>query len=404
MRLTRWQRFWKLDVPSGMVPLIWNGMLSFGGAWFFLAASETISVLNHQYALPGIGSYVATASSEKQLGKIAIAICVMVVMVVGVNFLFWRPLVAWAEKFRIEDSVAADVPRSVVFDVVRRSSVPSLMARPWRPVGRWLDRATRVFGVTTASVTPEAETKRRGDAVFDFVIVALVAVGVWRALVYVDDTVGLGEFVHAFWLGALTFGRVVIVLIFSTLVWVPIGVWIGMNPRVSRIAQPVVQVFASFPANFVFPIVVAVLIATGISLNWGSILLMALGAQYYVLFNVIAGASTIPNDLREAATLFRLSRWQKWRRLVIPAIFPSYVTGGITASGGAWNASIVAEVVTYGTTLTAAGIGAYIAEATATGNFPDILVGLVVMSVYVVVVNRLFWRRLYKLAQGRYSL
>jgi len=282
--------------------------------------------------------------------------------------------------------------------------VPSLMARPWRPVGRWLDRATRVFGVTTASVTPEAETKRRGDAVFDFVIVALVAVGVWRALVYVDDTVGLGEFVHAFWLGALTFGRVVIVLIFSTLVWVPIGVWIGMNPRVSRIAQPVVQVFASFPANFVFPIVVAVLIATGISLNWGSILLMALGAQYYVLFNVIAGASTIPNDLREAATLFRLSRWQKWRRLVIPAIFPSYVTGGITASGGAWNASIVAEVVTYGTTLTAAGIGAYIAEATATGNFPDILVGLVVMSVYVVVVNRLFWRRLYKLAQGRYSL
>jgi len=191
----------------------------------------------------------------------------------------------------------------------------------------------------------------------------------------------------------------------STLVWVPVGVWIGMNPRVCRLAQPVVQVLASFPANFLFPIVTAVLLATGISLNWGGILLMALGSQWYILFNVIAGASAIPNDLREASANLRLPRILRWRSLILPAIFASYVTGGITAAGGAWNASIVAEVVSYhGTTLTATGLGAYIKNATANGDSGHILIGVVVMSFYVVGTNRLFWRRLYALSERRFSL
>jgi NitT/TauT family transport system permease protein len=246
--------------------------------------------------------------------------------------------------------------------------------------------------------------RRLIDVVFVVAVIGVVVWGVVEALSYVHSTVGLGEFPHALFLGLITFGRVVALIIVATVVWVPIGVWIGLNPRVSRLAQPIVQVLASFPAVFLFPIATAVFVATGVSLNWGGILLMALGAQWYILFNVIAGASAIPNDLREAAANLRLPRSLWWRRLVLPGVFSSYVTGGITAAGGAWNASIVAEVVTYhASTLTATGLGAYIEHATATGDFPRILVGVSVMSLYVVGLNRLFWRRLYRLAQQRFS-
>jgi NitT/TauT family transport system permease protein len=222
---------------------------------------------------------------------------------------------------------------------------------------------------------------------------------------FISGTVGFSQVGHALMLGLATFGRVVVVVIFATLIWVPIGVWIGLNPRISRLMQPVVQVLASFPANFLFPMFAALLVATGISLNLGGIVLMALGSQWYILFNVIAGASAIPNDLREAAANMRLPRMLRWRKLILPAIFPSYVTGGITAAGGAWNASIVAEIVSYhGTTLTATGLGAYIRDATVNGDSGRILVGVVVMSCCVVAMNRFFWRRLYALSERRSSL
>jgi NitT/TauT family transport system permease protein len=404
MRLTKWQRFWKLDVPSGMIPLVWNGMMSFGGAWFFLAASETIGVLNRTYALPGMGSYAATAIADGNLRQVGVAIAVMIVMVVGVNFFFWRPMVAWSERFRAEDSAAAERPRSVVYDLLRRSTIPRLAGRSLRPAGRALDVATRPFGLAEHPLTTSARRERAGDVVFTSVVSVVIAWGTFEALRYVHTTVGIGAFAHAFWLGAITFGRVLVLLAFATVIWVPIGVWIGMNPRVSRFMQPVVQVFASFPANFIFPFATAVFVVLHISLDAGGILLMALGAQWYILFNVIAGASAIPNDLREAMTSFRVPRRQRWRQLILPAIFPAYITGGITAAGGAWNASIVAEVVSFGHHhLVATGLGAYIAEATAIGDFPKILVGVAVMSVYVVGLNRLFWRRLYRLAETRYS-
>jgi NitT/TauT family transport system permease protein len=405
MRLTKWQRFWRLDVPSGMIPLVWNGMMSFGGAWFFLAASEAISVLGHTYALPGIGAYVATAMKQGSLGKVGIAICVMIAMVIAVNVLFWRPMVAWAERFRAEESSADERPRSVVLDLLRHSAVPGLVARPLRPVGKFLDRAMRPFGLAEHPLQRPVLRKRTGDVFFAGVVIAVVIYGVWRALDYVHIHTGLGAFGHAFVLGAATFSRVVVVLIIATIVWVPVGVWIGMNPRVSRVAQPVVQVLASFPANFIFPFAVAFFVATGISLNFGGVLLMALGAQWYILFNVIAGASAIPSDLREAMRSMGVRGWLRWRKFILPAVFPAYVTGGITAAGGAWNASIVAEVVEYGTHhLTATGLGAYIAQAAGAGDFPEVLIGVVVMSVYVVGLNRLLWRRLYRLAETRYSL
>jgi NitT/TauT family transport system permease protein len=405
MRLTKWQRFWRLDVPSGMIPLVWNGMLSFGGAWFFLVASETISVLGHTYALPGIGSYVATALHNGNLGQVGVAIAVMAVMVVGVNIVFWRPMVAWSQKFRLEQSAGAEQQRSVVLELLRRSAVPHALARPLRPIGRALDRWTRPFGLAEYPLARNASRQRAGDVFFAGVVSAAVVYGAWRGLTYVHRTVGFGAFGHAFGLGLLTFLRVIVVVAFATLVWVPIGVWIGLNPKVTRIAQPIVQVLASFPANFVFPFAVAAFVGLGISLDFGGILLMALGAQWYILFNVIAGAAAIPADLREAMTSFDVTGWLKWKRFILPAIFSSYVTGGITAAGGAWNAAIVAEVVDYGTHhLVAKGIGAEIAEATAAGNFGQVLVGVVVMSVFVVATNRFFWRRLYQLAETRYSL
>jgi NitT/TauT family transport system permease protein len=227
----------------------------------------------------------------------------------------------------------------------------------------------------------------------------------YRVIGYISGTVGFGEVGHAFVLGLATFGRVVVVVVVATLVWVPIGVWIGLNPKVSRLAQPVVQVLASFPANFLFPMFAALLLATGVSLNVGGIVLMALGSQWYILFNVIAGASAIPNDLREAAANLQLTRILWWRKLILPAIFPSCVTGGITAAGGAWNASIVAEIVTYnGTTLTATGLGSYIRDATSAGNTGHILIGVITMSFYVVAMNRFFWRRLYAISERRFSL
>jgi NitT/TauT family transport system permease protein len=240
---------------------------------------------------------------------------------------------------------------------------------------------------------------------FAGVLAAVVVYGAWEAFGYVRATTGLGEFGYAFAVGAATFARVVGLTVVATVIWVPVGVWIGMNPKVTRLAQPVVQILASFPANFLFPFATAIFVAWHIPLNFGAILLMALGAQWYILFNVIAGASAIPSDLREAMATLGVRGWLRWKKFILPAIFASYVTGGITAAGGAWNASIVAEVVSYGKNhLAATGLGAYITQATATGDFPKILVGIAVMSVYVVAANRLIWRRLYTLAERRFSL
>jgi NitT/TauT family transport system permease protein len=405
LRLSRWQRFWRLDLPSGMIPLVWNGMMSFGGGWFFLTASEALSVNNHHFALPGIGAYVAAASDGGELNKVLLAVVVMIVMVVGVNVLFWRPLTAWAERFRVEESEAAEAPRSLTLDVLRRSNIPRTIGRPLGLLIYPIDRAMAVFGMAEHPLRTSPVRRRVGDWVFGAVMGVLIGYGTYRAVEYIATTVGLGEVGHALLLGLVTFGRVVVLLVVATLLWVPVGVWIGLNPRVSRLAQPVVQVLASFPANFLFPLVTVALLATGISLNIGGILLMSLGAQWYILFNVIAGASAIPNDLREAAANLRLPRMLWWRKLILPAIFPSYVTGGITAAGGAWNASIVAEIVSYhGITLTATGLGAYIRNATEAGDGGRILVGVIVMSVYVVAMNRLFWRRLYAISERRFSL
>jgi NitT/TauT family transport system permease protein len=406
LRLTRWQRYWKIELPNGMVGLVWNGMMSFGGGWFFLAAAEAISVLNEKYALPGVGSYVAGAIDHGDLGHVALAILTMVVMVIAVNVLFWRPLTAWAERYKLEQSAAAEQQASLVLNLLRRTAWPRTLGAASRRVAEPLSRAMRVLGRdgTAPLGGPSTVRRRHGDAAFAVVVGAPLAYGLYRMLAYMGAE-GYGQVAEAFGLGAITFARVCVLVVVATLVWVPIGVWIGFNPRIARIAQPVVQVLASFPANFLFPFATLAFIKLGVSLNVGGILLMSLGAQWYILFNTIAGAMAVPTDLREAAAVSGLHGWQRWKRLIIPGIFPAYVTGGITASGGAWNASIVSEIVTYGgRTLTATGLGAYIARATRTGDFHQLLTGVAVMSVYVVALNRLCWRRLYRLAETRYAL
>ena len=404
-RFTKWMRFWKVEVPAGTIGLVWNGMMSFGGGWFFLVASEAISVNNKDYALPGVGSYAGAAVADGDLGKVGWAVLTMAVMVIGVNFLFWRPLTAWAERFKNEQSEAHEVQRSVVLDFLRRSNWPRLIGASLRPVGRALGRAARVFGTDDRPLTVAPTRRRTGDLAFGVVAGGLIAWGLVDLGRYLDDRTGLGVFGEPLLLGLVTFARVVVLVAVATVVWVPIGVRIGFSPRLTRIAQPIVQVLASFPANFLFPLAVWFFLKTGLSIDVGGILLMALGAQWYILFNAIAGAMAIPTDLREAMDDLGVTGRQRWRRLILPGVFPSYVTGGITASGGAWNASIVSEVVTFGgTTLTATGLGAYIAEATADGDFPRLIAGVAVMSLYVVGLNRLLWRRLYRLADTRYAL
>lgn len=404
MRLTRWQRFSKVDLPYGMIPLVWNGMMSFGGGWFFLVASEVISANHRVYALPGVGSYVAAASQEAELGHLVLAIAVMIVMVLAVNLLFWRPITAWAERFRTGDTASADLQRSVVLDMLRRSSIPSLVAKATRPLATIMDTITRPLGRSDRPLRVHPTRRRIGDLVLAPLVCAFLGIGLWQMLSYLNTNDGPQQFVLASGLGVITLLRVIVVVTLASIIWVPIGVWIGLSPKVTRYAQPIVQLLASFPANFLFPLVTVLLITSGMSLDLGGIFLMALGAQWYLLFNVIAGAAAIPNDLREVATNLGLGPWQKWRTLYGPAIFASWVTGAITAAGGAWNASIVAEVVSYGdTTLRAHGIGSYIADATSTGNFTKTLIGVTVMSLFVVALNRVVWRPLYGFAKRRTS-
>ncbi|MET9327761.1 ABC transporter permease subunit [Tsukamurella sp. NPDC003166] len=406
--LSRWQRFWRLDVPSGMIPLVWNAMMSFGGGWFFLTASEAVSVAGNEYALPGIGAYVATASSDGDLGRVGWAIAAMIVVIVGVNLLFWSPLTAWAERFRLEDSATGREPKSLVLGVLRRSHAGSAFRHLTNPVVTALDAAFGLLGPSAPATVGHPARRRLGDGVFALVVAAIVAYGLWRAVELILRDAGVGEVGHVLLLGLATMGRVAVVMVVATAIWVPIGVIIGLNPALSRALQPIIQVCASFPANFLFPVVTAVFVAWHIPLNLGGIVLMALGTQWYILFNVIAAASAIPGDLLEAADDMRLPRTMKWRSVLLPGVFAGYVTGGITAAGGAWNASIVAEIVSYnGETQHAFGLGDYIARATAaTGaeHVSHLLLGIVVMCLFVVGTNAALWRRLYRVAERRYSL
>jgi ABC superfamily ATP binding cassette transporter, membrane protein len=405
LQLTHWQRFWVLDMPNAMIPLLWNCMMSVGGGWFFLTASEMISVNNHTYALPGVGSFVAQSAAENKLGNIWWAILSMIVVVLAIDFFLWKPLTAWAERFRITQSASDEERKSAVLTLIRHSHADEVISKLFSPIREWLEIITRPFGRTGSQWPRKASQRKLGDLVFNIVMAVLILGLAAQMLYFVATRTGLQEFATAGALGALTFARVAVLIFVSSLIWVPVGVYIGMNPKISRIMQPVVQILASFPANFVFPFAMMWFMAWHIDLGWGSIILMALGTQWYILFNVIAGASAIPDDLREMTRSFRLNRLLKWKTLVLPAIFGSWCTGGITAAGGAWNASIVSEIVEYGKNhMATQGLGAYITNATTVGDSVKTLVGVTVMSLIVVLSNRLFWTPLQRYSAKRFVL
>ena len=405
LQLTHWQRFWVLDMPNAMIPLLWNCMMSVGGGWFFLTASEMISVNNHTYALPGVGSFVAQSAAENKLGNIWWAILSMIVVVLAIDFFLWKPLTAWSERFRITQSASDEERKSAILTLIRHSHADEVISKLFSPIREWLELATRPFGRTGAKWPRKASARKLGDLIFNIVTIVLILAAAAQMLYFVATRTGLQEFATAGVLGVLTFARVAVLIFVSSLIWVPIGVYIGVNPKISRIMQPVVQILASFPANFIFPFAMMWFMAWHIDLGWGSIILMALGTQWYILFNVIAGASAIPDDLREMTRSFRLNRVLKWKTLVLPAIFGSWCTGGITAAGGAWNASIVAEIVEYGKNhMATQGLGAYITNATTVGDSVKTLVGVTVMSLIVVLSNRLFWAPLQRYSAKRFVL
>jgi NitT/TauT family transport system permease protein len=401
-QMSGWQRFWRLGLPFAMPGLLWNMMMSMSGGWFFVVAAEAISVSNQNIKLPGVGSYIALAIEARDLGAVGWAIGGMLVGILLYDQFFFRPLIAWADKFRFEEGSGEAEPTSWLLTLWRRTDRTQRMGRA---AVRIFERSLMFFrhtfdgtSIRSRAAPGNPVLRRIGDAT----LAAMVLFALWWLIGFIHGEVATREVLHVFLLGCYTMLRVLLLIALAALIWVPIGVWIGMRPQWAGRLQAIVQFLAAFPANLMFPVAVVLIVRWHLNPNIWLSPLMVLGTQWYLLFNVIAGASSIPTELRYAAENVGLTGWLKWKRYLLPAIFPSFVTGAITASGGSWNASIVAEYVTWGdTTLQADGLGSYIAHMTAIGDFPRIALGIGVMCVFVMSMNHFVWRRLYQLAEDR---
>ncbi len=412
-RLRPWQRFVQLEVPASMIGLIWNSMMSWAGGWFFLMASEQFTLGNRSFQLPGLGSYLQRAANTGNTLALLMGLAVLIALIILLDFFFWRPLVAWADKFKLEMSSEGDPPSSPVLDILRRSAlIGTLNKRVFRPIGNLLRSVLNrlqplpVDMDVQGKVRPAAriDVRRIIGVIVSILICVFVLYGIWQMLlllIHVPIAVW-GRLVLA---AGATWLRTVAALLIGVAWTVPAGVAIGLSPRWSRRLQPVVQVIASIPATALFPVLLLALVGLPGGLSLAAVILMLLGTQWYILFNVIAGAMAIPGDLKEATTIYHVTRWRRWRTLILPAIFPYLITGLLTASGGAWNASIVSEYVQFNNrTVGAFGLGAEIAAAGAAGRFDILLAGTLLMAVVVVLINRVLWKRLYALAERRYTM
>jgi NitT/TauT family transport system permease protein len=402
--LSAWQRFWRLEVPFAMPGLVWNTMMSMSGGWFFVVASEAISVGDNTWSLPGIGSYVALALQKRDILAVLYAIAAMLVVILAYDQLLFRPLVAWSAKFRFETTAGTTADDPWMLKLIRRTrllgAIGDAVGGLFNTVSGW-----RLSVARSRPETMRKQPSRWIDLLFFAVLAVVLALALWRIVVFVSAGLSWGDLGQAVLLGFYTLIRVVVLMTVASLIWVPVGVWLGLRPIWARRAQPLAQFLAAFPANLLFPPFVVFIVYFHLSPDIWLTPLMVLGTQWYILFNVIAGAAAFPGDLREAAENFHVNGLLWWRRVIIPGILPYYVTGAITASGGSWNAAIVAEVASWGDTkLTAHGLGAYIADATAAGDMEKVVLGVAVMSGYVILFNRLLWRPLYAYAGRRLTL
>lgn len=404
-----WRRFVRLELPFATPGLVWNTMMTMSGGWFFVVASEAIAVGDTTVSLPGIGSWLAMAIAREDFGAVALAVLAMAVVILLYDQLMFRPIVAWADKFRFEQTASRERPRSWVYDLVRRTRfLPALLRLVGWPLRLVSNIVSAVHWQSIPRPTLQSASRSR-EQITDYLWIGLVILACLIATLtlarFIATTLSLGDVADAFGLGFVTMIRVAVLIVVASLIWVPIGVWIGLRPAWAERLQPIAQFLAAFPANVLFPFAVIAIIGLNLDPDIWLSPLIILGTQWYILFNVIAGASALPNDLKEAAHLFGLKGWQRWRQFVIPGIFPYYVTGALTASGGSWNASIVAEAVSWGDKhLEAVGLGSYIARATEAGDFPRVALGIVVMSVFVIAFNRTVWRPLYGYAERRLRL
>ncbi len=399
--LSPWRRFIRLELPFATPALVWNAMMSMSGGWFFVVASEAISVGDTRIMLPGIGSFLALAIDRQDFASVGWAVAAMAVVILLYDQFVFRPVVAWADRFRFEQTASAHRPRSWAYDLFRRTRLLPVVFSPFTAFGRALMALDR----RPARRSRHEDRPARAAWIWPAAVAGAVGWSAWLVASYISRHLSFGDVLSAFGLGFVTMLRVLVLIALASLIWVPVGVWIGLRPRWAERLQPVAQFLAAFPANVLFPFAVIAIVHWRLDPDIWLSPLMVLGTQWYILFNVIAGASAIPNDLREAAGMFGVKRWQWWRSLAIPGIFPYYVTGALTASGGSWNASIVAELVTWGDRkLEATGLGAYIAQATADGDFPRVTLGIAVMSIFVIGFNRLLWRPLYAFADRRLRL
>lgn len=401
--LTAWQRYWRLEVPFAVPGLVWNTMMSMSGGWFFVVASEAVSVGDNTWKLPGIGSYVALALEQRDIHAVFYAIVTMLLVILAYDQLLFRPLVAWSQKFRFETTAGATAADPWVLRLMRRT-------RLLNRFGDAFGNAIKMLGGLPLRFVPYksiagTQPSRAVDAIWLLVLAGIVLWAMAKTASFVSSELQWSDLGQVLLLGSFTMARVAVLMVLASLIWVPIGVWLGLRPVWARRAQPVAQFLAAFPANLLFPPFVLFIVRFGLNADVWLTPLMILGTQWYVLFNVVAGAAAFPGDLREAASNFRVGGLLWWRKVMIPGILPYYVTGAITASGGSWNAAIVAEVASWGDKrLTAHGLGAYIASATQQGDMAQVVLGVVVMSCFVLLFNRLLWRPLYAYSERHLKL
>lgn len=404
-RLSAWQRFWRIEVPFAMPALLWNTMMSMSASWFFVVASEAITVANQNITLPGIGSYIAEAIKQANMFAVAYAILSMFIIILLYDQILFRPLNKWAEKFKLDSIPQENVAENWLFKLLQRT--------------QWIKYSAYFFGKATdlfinfRLFNRTIYSQREIDPYWSkwlvvlwyVVLVAALIFAVEQLVFFIAEHITLKEIGKVFLLGCITAVRIFIVVLLCTLVWVPIGVWIGQRPKVAQIAQPTMQFLAAFPAYLFFPVFVLLIVKFHLNIEIWVTPLLILGTQWYIAFNVIAGTAAIPKDLHLAIKNFHVTGWLKWLRFIIPGIFPYYITGAITAVGNSWNTTIVAEVVSWGSvTLKATGLGAYISQYTTTGDYPRIALGVAVMCIFVLVLNRIIWRPLYNLAEQRFRL